>query len=104
MAIFQGVVFYQAQQHAQAAAAEGLRVARLYDGTAAAGEQEARLLLGQSGGDWLLTGPTVTASRTGDWAEIAVRGTAPRLIPGLSLHIERSLRGPVERYVPEAAP
>lgn len=104
MAIFQGVVFYQAQQHAQAAAAEGLRVARLYNGTAAAGAQEARLLLGQTGGDWLLTDPAVTATRTGDWAEIAVSGTAPSLIPGVSLHVARSMRGPVERYVPEAAP
>ncbi|MGF7234062.1 MAG: TadE/TadG family type IV pilus assembly protein, partial [Frankia sp.] len=49
MAVFQGVVYYQAEEHAQAAAAEGARAARLYTATAPAGAAEARLLLTQTG-------------------------------------------------------
>lgn len=104
MAIFQGVVFYQAKEHAQAAAAEGLRVARLYDGSADAGEQEARLLLSQTDGDWLLTSPTVVADRTGQWASVTVAGTAPTFVPFLTLDVSEVAEGPVERYVGVAEP
>jgi len=102
MTIFQGVAYYQAQEYAQAAAADGARAARLYDGSAAGGEQEARQLLAQTGGQWLLSGPAVTAQRTGENAQVTVDGTAPRLLPFVTLHVHRVVQGPVERFVPEA--
>jgi len=102
--IFQGIAYYQAQEYAQAAAAEGARVARLYDGSAAGGEREARQLLSQTGGGWLLSGPAVTASRTAENAQVTVDGTAPRLLPFVTLHVHRVVQGPVERIVPDAAP
>jgi hypothetical protein len=104
MAIFQGVVYYQADQLAQAAAAEGVRVARLHGGSAAAGEAEARLLLAQADGDWLLSGPAVTADRGGVWAQVAVTGTAPTFVPFVTLEVHRMVAGPVERYVPAGGP
>jgi hypothetical protein len=104
MGVFQGVVYYQAEQLAQAAASEGVRVARLHGGSAAAGAAEARLLLSQNEGDWLLSGPAVAAERSGAWARVAVAGTAPSFIPFLTLEVHRAVEGPVERFVPEAGP
>jgi Flp pilus assembly protein TadG len=100
MTIFQGVVYYQAEQLAQAAASEGARVARLHNSSAAAGEAEARLLLAQTEGDWLLTGPAVTAEHNGQWARVAVDGTAPTFIPFVKLRIHKVVEGPVERFTP----
>src|SRR5262249_28659002 len=84
MAIFQGVVYCQAGQLAQAAASEGARVARLHGGSAEAGDTETRLLLAQTDGDWLLSGPAVTTERTGQWTRVTVDGTAPTFIPFLT--------------------
>lgn len=97
LTMFQAVVYFEAQEHAQAAAAEGARAARLYNATAPAGTREARLLLSQTGGGWLLSDPTVTASRTAAWAQVQVGGTAPSLIPGVHLRVSKTVSGPVER-------
>jgi Flp pilus assembly protein TadG len=95
-AAVQAGLFFHARQLAQAAAQEGLRAARQYQASTAAGYQAATGLLERTAGD-LLTARTVTVDRSTTTATVEVDGTAVSLLPGLSFHVSATARGPVER-------
>ena len=62
LAVIQFALAEQAEHVAQAAATQALAVARVQDGSAAAGQAQADTVLAQLGGS--LTGPSVTVTRT----------------------------------------
>jgi hypothetical protein len=98
--VVQTALVFHARDIAQAAAQEGLRQARLYDGTADAGRHRAEGFLIQTGGDDLLTNTKVTVSRDDESARVEVRGQALSLLPGLRPAVAAVAAGPVERFVP----
>ncbi|GAA2975747.1 TadE/TadG family type IV pilus assembly protein [Actinokineospora diospyrosa] len=100
LAIVQFALWSHATHLAQAAASQGLAVARAQNGTAAAGAASARQLL-----DQLAAGPldnaTVAADRGPVSASVRVTGTAAVVVPFLSLPVRAEAAGPVERVVPD---
>lgn len=103
MAIVQFGLYFHAKNVAEQAAQEGAAAARAFDGTedSAKGVTEDYLTaLGES----TLQGRTVSVNRGPQTASVTVRGTALSLIPipGLTLQIDVTAAGPVERYVPSS--
>lgn len=102
MAIVQFALWSHATHIAQAAASQGLAVARSQNGTAAAGTYSAQQLLDQLAGG-PLTGSAITSNRGAASASVNVSGTATSLVPFLSLAVHAEAVGPVERFVPDLA-
>ncbi|SER77447.1 hypothetical protein SAMN05216188_115120 [Lentzea xinjiangensis] len=102
LAIVQFALWSHATHIAQAAASQGLAVARSQNGTAAAGTSSAQQLLDQLASG-PLTGPAVTSDRTAASASVRVSGTATSVVPFLSLPVHAEAVGPVERFVPDLA-
>lgn len=102
LAIVQFALWSHATHIAQAAASQGLAVARAQNGTAAAGTSSAQQLL-----DQLASGPltdsTVISDRTAASASVRVSGIATSVVPFLSLSVHAEAVGPVERFVPDLA-
>jgi Flp pilus assembly protein TadG len=96
LTIVQAALYFHARHVALAAAQEGLRSARLYDGTAAGGQERATAFLASVGNT--LTSEQVLASRDAATARVEVKGAGLTLLPGLSLHIDEIASGPVERF------
>ena len=97
--VVQAALIWHARNIAEAAAQEGLRSARLFDGSAAAGRAGARSFLAQTAGD-LLTVPSVAADRDSQRARVEVRGAVLSLLPGVRPQVQAVAAGPVERFVP----
>jgi Flp pilus assembly protein TadG len=93
----QAALIAHARHIAQAAAQEGLRDARLYDGSQQAGQRTAEAFLGQVAGD-LLTHRGITVDRGPTRARVEVRGQALSVIPGLRPVVTGQADGPVERW------
>lgn len=102
LAIVQFALWSHATHIAQAAASQGLAVARAQDGTAAEGSASAQQMLDQLARG-PLTGASVNADRTATSASIRISGTATSVIPFLSLPVHAEAVGPVERFVPDLA-
>lgn len=51
--------------------------------------------------DRLLSGVSVSVSSDGEQVVVAVSASAPSLLPGLPHRVERTVSGPVERFIPE---
>lgn len=102
LAIVQFALWSHATHIAQAAAAQGLAVARAQHGTAAAGTASAQQLLDQLA-QGPLTGTNVVAERGAESASVRVSGTATSVFPFLSLPVHAEAAGPVERFVPDLA-
>lgn len=101
--VVQGALYFHARTVALAAAQEGLRGARVEEGTASAGGARAREFIARAG-DGLLIGVTVTPSRTAAAASVTVRGRSLSLLPGLpGLPISQTAGGPVERFTTDAS-
>lgn len=98
MVIVQFALWSHATHIAQAAAAQGLAVARAQNGTAAAGTAGAHRLLDRLAGG-PLTGSAVTSERTATSASVRISGTATSVVPFLSLPVHAEAAGPVERFV-----
>lgn len=100
LTIVQFVLWSHATHTAQAAATQGLAVARAQNGSADAGSASARQLL-----DQLARGPltqaSVTAQRGTESASVRITGTARSVVPFLRLPVRAEATGPVERFVPE---
>jgi Flp pilus assembly protein TadG len=95
--VVQGALYYHARTIALAAAQEGLRDARVENGTASSGAARAREFIAQAG-DGLLTGVIISPSRSAVSARVTVRGRSLRLFPGLpGLPVSQTADGPVER-------
>lgn len=102
LAIVQFALWSHATHIAQAAASQGLAVARSQNGTAAAGTSSAQQLLDQLAGG-PLTGSAVTSDRGAASASVNVSGTATSVVPFLTLPVHAEAVGPVERFVPDLA-
>lgn len=97
LATVQGGVWMHATHIAQAGAAEALAAARTDDGTAAAGQAQARSALGQLGGG-VLVDPRVSVARGTDQVRVEIRGTAASVLPGLRFPVTVVAHGPVEKW------
>lgn len=94
LALVQAVMVSVARDAAQAAAEEGLRVARARQGTAAAGRAAAASF---ARAEPVLQTPTVSVAGT-NTVTVQVAGQAPSLLPGVNITVSRTVRGPRERF------
>jgi Flp pilus assembly protein TadG len=95
--LLQAAWWYMARSAAHAAAAEGVRAARVLDappgaGTAAARQFAAEVAVGQL----LQVSADTTGSDTSTVA-VTVRGKAPTFLPGFDLGVSQTVRAPRER-------
>lgn len=97
--VVQTALVWHARNVAEAAAQEGLRQARLFDGSSTAGRAEARSFLAQTAGD-LLTDTAVDVERSNQQARVEVHGRALSLLPGIRPRVDAVATGPVERFIP----
>ncbi|WP_436008120.1 TadE family protein [Knoellia sp. LjRoot47] len=93
----QGALFYHARTVALAAAQEGVRTAAGVAGSRAAGAQDAYAFVDAAGGDDVLTGARVSASRSATSATVTVTGRSLSVIPGWRPTVTQSASAPVER-------
>lgn len=103
MMIIQAGLYFHARNVAEQAAQAGAASARAYDGSAAAADERTQRYL-SSINEKVLRNRSVTAQRGAESASVTVTGTVMTLVPGLTLTVEESATGPVERYVPPAEP
>lgn len=95
--IVQGAVWLHAGNIAQAAASSAYNAARLYDAVAADGVAAGTASAQQTG--TVLDGAVVVVDRTMTTVTVTVTGNAPTLVPGWDTHVERTVSGPVERWI-----
>ncbi|MGE0295278.1 TadE/TadG family type IV pilus assembly protein [Pseudonocardia sp.] len=95
LAVLQVGVWWHATHVAEAAAAHALAAARVQDGTAAAGENAGRRVLGQLANQ-LLVSPRVDVTRAGDEVRVQVDGPAMRVLPGLDVPVRVAVAGVTE--------
>jgi Flp pilus assembly protein TadG len=102
--IVQFAIWAHATHVAQATAEEALAATRVQGGTAAAGQQRAHQVLSQIGSAALVA-PQVTVTRTTRTATVQITATAEKVIPvpELTLPIQITVTGPVERFVPDTS-
>ncbi|PPF32661.1 TadE/TadG family type IV pilus assembly protein [Pseudoclavibacter sp. AY1H1] len=96
-AIIQGAAFMHAGNIAQAAAQTAYEQTRQLNGTVSDGIS-AGLDAANSGGE-ALAHANVNVTRTATDIDVTVTGEAPSILPWIPLHVERSITGPVERWV-----
>jgi Flp pilus assembly protein TadG len=95
--VIQGAVWVHAGNIAQASASSAYNSARLYDASAADGVAAGTAAAQQSG--TVLIGTAVAVDRTATTVTVTVTGNAPTLVPGWNTFVERSVSGPVERWI-----
>lgn len=93
----QFAVYAHATHVAQAAAAQALAVARAEQGSAVAGDAQARDVLAQLAAD-ILRDPQVSVSRDGTGVHVEVTGTPPAVVPFLSLRVRAVAHGAAEEW------
>lgn len=95
----QGALYYHARSVALAAAQEGARAAAVEGATSGTGQAAAAAFIAATGGDDVLPGAQVDATRTPTTATVTVTGRALTVlaIPGVSLDVAQSAALPVER-------
>jgi Flp pilus assembly protein TadG len=97
--LIMGVVQFALWEHAtgiaEAAAQQGLSVARLQGETAQAGSTETRSILDQIG-TGVLVGPQVTATRTASATTVVVSGHAESVVGIFTLPVRAVAAGPTE--------
>ncbi|MFI0354251.1 pilus assembly protein [Actinomadura sp. 9N407] len=100
LALAQAVLVSVARDVAQAAAEEGLRVARARHGTHAQGQGAAAGFAHQ---EPVLRAASVTV--TGDnTITVRVQGHAPSVLPGMHIRVDRAARGARERFTTRQEP
>jgi len=95
MGVIQFALWEHATGIAEAAAQQGLSVARLQGETAQAGSTETRSILDQLG-TGVLVSPQVTATRTAGTTTVAVSGHAESVIGIFTLPVRATAVGPTE--------
>ena len=93
----QAALIYHARTVAIAAAQEGVRTAAAQYSSAEAGDVAAEQFIASAGGDDVLRGVTVKATRDATTASVVVVGTTMSVIPGWTPQIVQSASAPVER-------
>jgi Flp pilus assembly protein TadG len=102
MLVIEFALWQHAQHIAETAAQSGAETARVESGTDSQGRAMAQTAIAQLGAS-LLVDPAVTISRRGGIVTVNVSGTAPGLVPFLSLPVHATAAGPVERFQPANA-
>jgi Flp pilus assembly protein TadG len=97
MLVVQMGLYWHANHVAQAAAQEGVRAARVVDGSADAGRERAGAFIA-SAAPTLLHGVDITATRDGQTADVRVRAKVEAVVPGLSLAVDVESRSPIEQF------
>ena len=95
LGVIQFALWEHATNLAEAAAQQGLSVARLQGETAQAGTAETRSVLAQLAGG-VLVGPQVSATRTGATTTVVVSGHAESVVGIFSLPVRATAVGPSE--------
>ena len=104
MGVIQFALWEHAEHIATAVAQQGVAVGRLQDETAAAGQQQAQSVLDQLGPS-VLTGTTITATRTDAMTTVTVTGHAESIIGLFALPVKATAAGATEIFtVPGQAP
>lgn len=98
MLVIQYVMLWHARNLAQAAAQDGLRVARGYQATAAQGQAAASHYLDAVAGN-LLHDRRVDADRSAMTVQITVHASVLSVVPFGNYTVDETARGPVERYI-----
>lgn len=93
----QAALIYHGRTVAIAAAQEGARAAAAQVWSPGAGEVAAAEFVASAGGEGVLSGVTVTASRDTTTATVVVSGTTLSVVPGWTPQITQSASAPVER-------
>ena len=93
----QAALIYHARTVAIAAAQEGARTAAAQYSSAAAGDAAAEQFIASAGGEDVLRGVTVTATRDATTASVVVAGATMSVVPGWTPQIVQSASAPVER-------
>lgn len=101
MFVVQYALLWHGRNVAEAAAQDGLRTARSYQGTAAVGQQAAVDYLSQVAPK-LLTSPHVQVDRTPTTVTVRVRAQVLSLLGFAALDVTETATGPVERFVANA--
>lgn len=101
-AVVQAALLWNAQHVAVAAAQQGARLARTAAGGDEATVRDATVGYVHSLGASLVDAPTVTVTRAGGWATVTVTAHAVSLLPGATLTVHGTSRGPIERFTPTA--
>lgn len=96
----QAALFYHARTIAIAAAQEGARAASGEDGSQVDGITAATGFITDAGGDSVLPGATVTATRSVTTATVVIEAHSLSVIPGWSPVVRQSASLPVERLTP----
>ena len=97
--IINGAVWLHAGNIAQSAASSAYNAARLFDATSNYGVIAASPIAQQPGS--VLSNAQVSVNRTATTVTVTVTGTAPTLVPGFNVDVERTVSGPTERWVDE---
>jgi Flp pilus assembly protein TadG len=97
MLILQFGLYWHANHVAQAAAQEGVRAARMSDGSAETGRERAQAFV-TSAAPTLLHNVDITASRDTQTAAVHVHATVQAVVPGLSLAVDVESRSPTEHF------
>lgn len=101
MFVVQYALLWHGRHVAEAAAQNGLRDARGYQATAAAGERSASDYLREVAPN-LLTRPQVNAERGDTTVTVTVRAKVLSIVPFGDLSVSETAAGPVERFVAPA--
>jgi hypothetical protein len=97
MFCIQVALWYHAAALADAAAQDGVRVARMQGGSASDGIGRADQLLDQAGRT-IIQGRQVTASRSAEVVRVEVRGHCIELVPFVSLPVHAVAESSTERF------
>ncbi|GGA67848.1 hypothetical protein GCM10011490_18050 [Pseudoclavibacter endophyticus] len=95
--IVQGATTLHAGNVAQAAAQAAFEEGRLLGGSAE--DAIAAGLRSAAASGTALTGVTVDVAITETTITVTISGSAPSLVPGIPVHVERTVSGPRERWV-----
>jgi Flp pilus assembly protein TadG len=103
LTVIQIGLWFHTRHLALAAAQDGVRVARAYDGTEATARARTMANLDDLA-PTLLRGRSVEVTRAADQATVTVRGHATSILGIFTLPVHETAQGPVERFIPRAAP
>ena len=97
-AVVQAALLWNAQHVAVAAAQQGDRLARAATASSDADVRSATVAYLHTLGADLVDAPTVTVQRDAGWATVTVTAHEVSLLPGATLTVHGSSRGPRERF------
>lgn len=104
MGVIQFALWEHAEHIATAVAQQGVSVGRLQDQTAQAGQQQAQTVLDQLG-PTVLSGTSITATRTEEMTTVTVTGHAESILGLFTLPVKATASGATENYTnPGQAP